>query len=80
MSPRVSCVTVALRSVTDETHGVEDGNWGDDDQVVPCEDASVLAVKLVQNRILKIYPGFSQGMAITEAETVTADLLKFIES
>lgn len=44
------------------------------------KDASVLPVKLVQNGILKIYPGFSHGTAITEAETINADLLKFIES
>ena len=53
---------------------------GDDDQIVPYEDASVLAVKLVQNGTLKIYPGFSHGMAITESETINADLLTFIRS
>ena len=53
---------------------------GDDDQIVPYQDASVLAVQLVQNGTLKIYPGFSHGMAITEAETINADLLAFIRS
>jgi non-heme chloroperoxidase len=53
---------------------------GDDDQVVPYEDASVLAVKLVQKGTLKIYPGLSHGMAIINAETINADLLKFILS
>ena len=52
----------------------------EDDQIVPYEDASVLAVKLVQNGTLKIYPGFSHGMAITEAATINADLLTFIRS
>jgi non-heme chloroperoxidase len=52
---------------------------GDDDQVVPYEDASVLAVKLVQNGTLKIYPGLSHGMAIVNAETINGDLLKFIQ-
>jgi len=52
----------------------------DDDQIVPYQDASVLAVQLVQNGTLKIYPGFSHGMAITEAETINADLLAFIRS
>ncbi len=53
---------------------------GEDDQVVPYQDASVLAVKLVQNGTLKIYPGFSHGMAITDAETINPDLLAFIRS
>jgi non-heme chloroperoxidase len=53
---------------------------GDDDQVVPYKDASVLAVKLVQNGTLKIYPGFSHGMAIIDAETINADLLKFLQN
>jgi non-heme chloroperoxidase len=52
----------------------------EDDQIVPYEDASVLAVKLVQNGTLKIYPGFSHGMAVTEAATINADLLTFIRS
>jgi len=53
---------------------------GEDDQIVPYQDASVLAAKLVQNGTLKIYPGFSHGMAITQAETINADLLAFIKS
>ena len=53
---------------------------GEDDQVVPYQDASVLAVKLVQNGTLKIYPGFSHGMAINEAGTINPDLLAFIKS
>ncbi len=53
---------------------------GDDDQIVPYEDASVLAVKLVQKGTLKIYPGLSHGMAIIDAETINADLQAFLES
>jgi non-heme chloroperoxidase len=53
---------------------------GEDDQIVPYQDASVLAANLVQNGTLKIYPEFSHGMAITEAETINADLLAFIRS
>jgi len=53
---------------------------GDDDQVVPYEDASVLAADLVQNGTLKIYPGLSHGMAIIDAGTINADLLAFIQS
>jgi non-heme chloroperoxidase len=53
---------------------------GEDDQIVPYQDASVLAAQLVQNAALKIYPGFSHGMAITEAATINSDLLAFIRS
>ena len=53
---------------------------GDDDQIVPYEDAGVLSVKLVQNGTLKIYPGFPHGMPTTEASTINADLLAFIQS
>jgi non-heme chloroperoxidase len=53
---------------------------GEDDQIVPYQDASVLAAKLVQNGTLKIYPDFSHGMAITQAETINRDLLAFIRS
>jgi len=53
---------------------------GEDDQIVPYQDASVLAVKLVQKGTLKIYPGLSHGMAIINAETINADLLTFIQS
>jgi non-heme chloroperoxidase len=53
---------------------------GDDDQVVPYEDAGVLSVELVQNGTLKIYPGFPHGMPTTQAETINADLLAFIQS
>jgi hypothetical protein len=31
---------------------------GDDDQIVPCKDASLLSVKLLSKGTLKIYPGF----------------------
>jgi non-heme chloroperoxidase len=40
----------------------------------------LLAVKLVQNGTLKIYPGSSHGMAILNAETINPDLLAFIGS
>jgi non-heme chloroperoxidase len=53
---------------------------GEDDQIVPYQDTSVLAAKLVENGMLKTYPGFSHGMAITQAETINADLLAFIQS
>ena len=53
---------------------------GDDDQIVPIENSAKLAVTLLRNGKLKIYPGLSHGMATLNAETINADLLAFIES
>jgi non-heme chloroperoxidase len=53
---------------------------GEDDQIVPYKDASVIAAELVQNGTLKIYPGFSHGMAMNQADTINPDLLAFIRS
>jgi len=50
---------------------------GDDDQIVPYKDASVLQAKLLKNSSLKIYPGFSHGMATVNAEVINSDLLAF---
>ena len=50
---------------------------GEDDQIVPYQDASLLAAKLVPNATLQTYPGFPHGMAITEADTINADVLAF---
>jgi non-heme chloroperoxidase len=53
---------------------------GDDDQIVPYEDAGVLSAKLLPNATLKIYPGFPHGMPTTQADVINADLLDFIRS
>lgn len=53
---------------------------GDDDQVVPIADSAHKAVKLLKNGQLKVYPGFSHGMATINADVINADLLAFIES
>jgi non-heme chloroperoxidase len=52
---------------------------GEDDQIVPIADSAELAIKLVKTGTLITYPGFSHGMASTEAETINKDLLAFIE-
>jgi non-heme chloroperoxidase len=52
---------------------------GDDDQVVPYKDASLLQVKLLKHSTLKIYPGFPHGMITTHADVINADLLAFIK-
>jgi non-heme chloroperoxidase len=53
---------------------------GDDDQVVPIDNAGKLAVKLVRNGTLKVYPGYPHGMLTTHADVLNADLLAFIQS
>jgi non-heme chloroperoxidase len=53
---------------------------GEDDQIVPYQDAGVLSAKLIPNATLKTYPGFPHGMCTTEADTINADLLAFLKS
>jgi len=53
---------------------------GDDDQIVPYADSGPLTAKLVKNATLKTYKGFPHGMPTTEAETINADLLTFLQS
>ena len=52
---------------------------GDDDQVVPIADSAELAVKLVRNGTLKVYPGLPHGMCTTHPEIINPDLLAFIK-
>jgi non-heme chloroperoxidase len=51
---------------------------GDDDQIVPYQDAAPLAVKLLERGTLKIYPGLPHGMLTTNADELNADILEFI--
>lgn len=51
---------------------------GDDDQVVPYKNASLLQDKLLRNSQLKIYSGYSHGMHTVNADVINADLLAFI--
>jgi non-heme chloroperoxidase len=53
---------------------------GDDDQIVPIADSAELAIKLLPNGTLKVYPGFSHGMCTVNADVVNQDLLDFIRS
>lgn len=53
---------------------------GDDDQVVPYKNAAILQDKLLVNSTLHIYPGYPHGMHTTHADTINADILKFIRS
>ena len=51
---------------------------GDDDQIVPIDDAGKLSAKIVKDATLKIYPGAPHGMCTTMADQVNADLLAFL--
>jgi non-heme chloroperoxidase len=53
---------------------------GDDDQIVPYADSAPLSAKLLKNGRLKTYRGFPHGMPTTQADTINADLLEFIQS
>ena len=53
---------------------------GDDDQIVPYENAGVLSAKLLPNGTLKTYKGYPHGMPTTHADVINADLLAFIRS
>ncbi|WP_322010694.1 alpha/beta hydrolase [Paraburkholderia sp. J12] len=53
---------------------------GDDDQIVPYEDAVLLQAKLIKNSTLKVYPGYPHGMLTVHADVINADLLSFIRS
>ncbi|MDE1162332.1 MAG: alpha/beta hydrolase [Acidobacteriaceae bacterium] len=53
---------------------------GEDDQIVPYEDASVRAAKILPNTTLKIYPGYPHGMAETHSQAINADILNFLKS
>lgn len=51
---------------------------GDDDQIVPYQNAGVLSAELLPNATLKIYPGYSHGMLTVNHEVLNADLLAFV--
>jgi non-heme chloroperoxidase len=53
---------------------------GEDDQVVPYPISAPKAAKLLKNGTLISYPGFPHGMPTTEAATINADILTFINS
>lgn len=53
---------------------------GDDDQIVPYENAGVRSAQLLRNGTFKLYKGYPHGMPTTHAETINADLLAFVRS
>src|SRR5712672_2334748 len=53
---------------------------GDDDQIVPYADSAPLSAKLLKNSTLNTYKGFPHGMPTTEADTINADILTFLNA
>jgi non-heme chloroperoxidase len=53
---------------------------GEDDQVVPIDDAARIGIKLLKHGTLKTYPGYPHGMATTHADVINPDLLAFIKA
>ena len=53
---------------------------GEDDQIVPFPISGAKAVKLLKKGTLISYPGFPHGMPATEAATINADILTFVNS
>ncbi|WP_413582232.1 alpha/beta fold hydrolase [Bdellovibrio sp. HCB288] len=53
---------------------------GSDDQIVPIGASAIEAVKLIPNAILKVYDGADHGLAQTQPERFTSDLLEFLGS
>ncbi|TYQ14383.1 UNVERIFIED_ORG: non-heme chloroperoxidase [Gordonia westfalica J30] len=51
---------------------------GDDDQVVPYQEAALKQVQLLPNATLNVYEGLSHGLLTVNAETINPDILAFI--
>ncbi|MEJ5977740.1 alpha/beta hydrolase [Novosphingobium sp. PS1R-30] len=80
------CEGIAAFSETDQTEDLKAITvptlvmHGDDDQVVPYEDAALRQMKLLPNGLLKIYRGYPHGMLTTHADMLNPDLLAFVRS
>ena len=48
---------------------------GEDDQIVPFQNAALKSINMLKNGILKTYPGFPHGIP-----TINKDILEFIEA
>lgn len=53
---------------------------GEADQIVPADDASVLAAKIVKNAKLNVIPGAPHGMAATLPDQINREILNFIHA
>jgi non-heme chloroperoxidase len=53
---------------------------GDDDQIVPYQDAALLSAKILKKATLKIFPGYPHGMLTTHADVLNPEILAFIKA
>jgi non-heme chloroperoxidase len=53
---------------------------GDDDQIVPIADSSMLSAKIAKNATLKVYKGAPHGLATTHQDKLNDDLPAFIKA
>jgi len=53
---------------------------GDDDQIVPIDDAGRLSAKIAPNATLKVIAGAPHGMCMTRADEINAELLNFLNA
>ncbi|MBR8348534.1 alpha/beta fold hydrolase [Burkholderia ambifaria] len=53
---------------------------GEDDQIVPYENAALKAIKFLESGTLKTYPGYGHGMLTVNADVLNADLLTFVKA
>ncbi|MGW8280251.1 MULTISPECIES: alpha/beta hydrolase [Sphingomonas] len=67
--------TADLKAITVPTLVLQ----GDDDQIVPYENAAALQAKLLKSATLKIYKGYPHGMLTTHADVINPDLLAFVK-
>jgi len=52
---------------------------GDDDQIVPIDDAGRMSVNLVRGSTLKVYEGAPHGLMVTHRDRLNADFLEFLK-
>ncbi len=52
---------------------------GDDDQIVPIDDAGKLQAKLIKKATLKVIQGAPHGLCTTHADVVNKELLAFLK-
>ena len=53
---------------------------GDEDQIVPYQDASLLQEKLLKHATLKVFKGMPHGLMTTHADEINAEVLAFVRS
>ncbi|AMV31505.1 Non-heme chloroperoxidase [Pirellula sp. SH-Sr6A] len=77
---------IAAFSQTDQTDDLKKMDiptlivHGDDDQVVPIDVTARVAVKLIPNATLQVYPGAPHALTSTHRDQLNADVLAFVQS